>query len=70
MGPVVDDSTGREGCILNLFQLREVIRQGVRMWMIVRALAVASIPVPVVGTWYVVMTLILGVLTPASGYWS
>ena len=29
------------------------------MWMIVGALAVASIPVLVVGTWYVVMTVIL-----------
>jgi hypothetical protein len=37
------------------------------VWMIVGALAVASIPVLVVGTWYVVMTLILGVAD--AGIW-
>ena len=31
------------------------------VWTVIGVLAVASIPVLVVGTWYVVMTLILGV---------
>jgi hypothetical protein len=40
---------------------------GFAVWMIVGALAAASILVLVVGTWYVVMTLILGVAD--AGIW-
>lgn len=37
------------------------------VWMVVGVLAVASIPVLVVGTWFVIMTLILGVAE--AGMW-